>query len=142
MDRPQVGLWISVADIDEADIVWDVEYTDEFGDWFEQLGGEDQEAVVARVALLEARGASVGRPAVDNVHQSRHPNMKELRAERSLRVLFAFDPRRSAILLVGEHKSPADPATPSWNRWYDLTVPIADDLYDDYLDELRGEGLI
>lgn len=122
--------------------MWDVEYTDEFGDWFEQLGVEDQEAVVARVALLEARGPSLGRPAVDNVHQSRHPNMKELRAERSLRVLFAFDPRRTAILLVGGHKSLTDPETPSWNSWYDVAVPIADDVYDGYLDELRDEGLI
>ncbi len=122
--------------------MWDVEYTDEFGDWFEQLDEEDQEAVIARVELLEARGASLGRPAVDHVHQSRHPNMKELRAERALRMLFAFDPRRTAILLLGGHKDHRDPDTPTWNDWYDHAVPIADDLYDDYLDELRAEGLI
>jgi hypothetical protein len=142
VDRLALRPGISVADINEADIVWDVEYTDEFGEWFEQLGGEDQEAVVARVTLLEARGASLGRPAADNVHRSRHPNMKELRAERSLRVLFAFDPHRTAILLIGGHKSASDPDTPSWNRWYEHVVPIADDLYDEYLEELRTEGLI
>lgn len=121
--------------------MWDVEYTDEFGDWFEQLGEEDQDAVVARVRLLEERGSALGRPAVDNVQRSRHPNMKELRAERSLRVLFAFDPRRTAILLIGGHKGHRDPDTPAWNEWYDHAVPVADDLYDEYLAELRTEGL-
>ena len=68
--------------------------------------------------------------------------MKELRAERSLRVLFAFDPRRTAILLIGGDKSPDDPESPTWNEWYDHFVPIADDLYDEHLKELRQEGLI
>ena len=54
---------------------------------------------------------------------------------------FAFDPRRVAILLIGGDKSPDDPKSPNWNRWYDRYVPIADDLYDVYLYELREEGL-
>ena len=64
--------------------------------------------------------------------------MKELicNSEGALRVLFVFDPRRTAILLIGGDK------TGSWDRWYDRTVPIADDLYDEYLRELKNEGLI
>ncbi|HEX9711617.1 MAG TPA: type II toxin-antitoxin system RelE/ParE family toxin [Actinomycetota bacterium] len=54
----------------------------------------------------------------------------------NLRVLFAFDPRRSAILLIGGDK------TRWWNKWYERMVPIADDLYDVYLSELRQEGLL
>jgi hypothetical protein len=69
--------------------VWEVEYTDQFGGWFAQLAEEDQDAVIARVELLEARGPALGRPAVDNIQGSRHPNMKELRAEGAIRVLFA-----------------------------------------------------
>jgi hypothetical protein len=69
-------------------------------------------------------------------------NMNELRAERHLRVLFAFDPRRTAILLIGGDKSPDEPSTDNWNRWYDQFVPVADDLYDAHLAELRTEGLI
>ena len=122
--------------------VWEVEYTDQFGDWYAQLTEEDQDAVTGRVELLEERGPGLGRPSVDNVHQSRHPNMKELRAERALRVLFAFDPRRAAILLIGGDKSPDDPGTPTWNRWYEHFVPIADELYDAHLDELRKEGTL
>lgn len=97
--------------------------------------------MIARVELLEQLGPVLGRPAVDNVHQSRHSNMKELRAERSLRVLFAFDPRRTAIRLIGGDKRPHDPHRPDWNEWYDHYVPIADELYEAHLDELREEGL-
>lgn len=93
--------------------------------------------MVARVELLEQLGPALGRPAVDNVHRSRHPNMKELRAERALRVLFAFDPRRTAVLLIGGNKSTADRDSPNWNEWYAHYVPIADDLYDTHLAELR-----
>lgn len=120
--------------------MWEVEYTDEFGAWYEQLDEQEQDMLVARVELLEELGPALGRPTVDNVHQSRHPNMKELRAEGGLRVLFAFDPRRTAILLIGGDKSAQDPNSPTWNRWYDVYVPAADDLYDEHLTMLRDEG--
>lgn len=122
--------------------MWEVEYTNEFNDWYEALDTQDQDALVARVELLEDLGPALGRPTVDNVHQSRHPNMKELRAEGAIRVLFAFDPRRTAILLIGGNKGSDDDTSPKWNRWYDHYVPIADDLYDVHLDELSEEGLI
>ncbi len=74
---------------------WEVEYTNEFGDWYDQLSEHDQEELIARVELLEQAGPSLGRPIVDQVHQSRHAHMKELRAPGAIRVLFAFDPRRT-----------------------------------------------
>ena len=97
---------------------------------------EQQAALSARVELLAARGPPLGRPAVDRIHTSRHQNMKELRTARggSLRVLFMFDPRRHAILLFGGDKSGR------WNEWYVEAVPVADDLYDEYLEELRQEA--
>ena len=98
--------------------------------------------MIARVELLELAGPALGRPVVDNVHQSRHVNMKELRAEKGIRVLFALDPRRTAILLIGGDKSPGERSSPDWKRWYDRYVPIADDLYDIHLVELRDEGLL
>lgn len=52
-----------------------------------------------------------------------------------MRVLFAFDLRRQAILLLGGDK------TGRWAEWYEWAIPVADDLYDEYLDELREEGL-
>lgn len=59
-----------------------------------------------------------------------YPNTKELRPAHAIRVLFAFDPRRVAILLIGGDKRG------SWNRWYDEMVPVADTLYDGHLAEV------
>ena len=117
--------------------VWEVEVTDQFKDWWAMLTDEQREAVADRVDLLVERGPDLGRPVVDRIHASRHQTMKELRAAKGgvLRVLFSFDPRRQAILLLGGDKSGA------WNEWYGWAVPLADDLYDECLEELQAEGL-
>jgi hypothetical protein len=74
---------------------------------------------------------------VDSIKASRHHNMKELRSVGgNLRALFCFDPRRTAIVLLGGDK------TNHWAEWYDENIPIADDLYDVYLTELKEEGLL
>jgi len=111
--------------------VWEVVYTDQFGGWFRELQEEQQDAVIARVELLEAEGPTLGRPTVDTIEGSRHPNMKELRVSKggAIRILFAFDPRRQAALLLGGDKSG------QWNAWYAEAIPRADDLFDEYLDE-------
>ena len=115
-----------------------MEVTDQFLDWWGQLSVEQQEALTDRVDLLSERGPDLGRPVVDRIVSSRHQNMKELRAAKdgALRVLFVFDPRRTAILLLGGDKSG------QWESWYRRAVPAADDLYDEHLAELREEGLI
>ncbi len=66
--------------------MWEVEYTDRFDDWYQTLTEEEQDAVVARVELLESGGPALGHPVVDNVHQSRHPNMRN--SERNERFEF------------------------------------------------------
>ena len=117
---------------------YEVNYTAEFGEWWESLTVEQQEDIDARVQLLEEFGPALGRPTVDHIHQSAFQNMKELRcsSDGALRVLFAFDPRREAILLLGGNKAG------NWDAWYDEAVPKADDLYVQYLRELRREGVI
>lgn len=118
--------------------VWEVEFTAEFEEWWASLSQDQQAALAAAVELLAQRGPTLGRPIVDRISTSRHHNMKELRTAQdgALRVLFMFDPRRQAILLLGGDKSGR------WNEWYEWAVPVADDLYDGYLDELRREGLL
>jgi hypothetical protein len=114
-----------------------VEYTGAFGSWWKQLTEDEQERIAAAVELLQEVGPSLGRPIVDTLEGSRHPNMKELRPRGGhLRVLFAFDPRRTAILLMGGDKSG------QWSRWYERAIPAADDLYDEHLQTLRDEGAI
>src|SRR5437588_3491211 len=96
-----------------ACIVWAVEYTDHFEAWWETLAEQEQEAIAAGVAVLELVGPALGRPLVDTLEGSEIPNLKELRPPSGgLRVLFAFDPRRVAILLLGGDK------TGQWERWY------------------------
>lgn len=117
---------------------WEVEYTDEFGDWWACLDDEEREAVDAAVRLLEARGPQLRFPHSSGIQGSRHGHMRELRVQhggRPLRVLYAFDPRRCAILLMGGDKTGDD-------RWYEVYVPLADRLYDEHLETLRKEGLI
>jgi hypothetical protein len=118
--------------------MWQVEYTHGFDQWWQTLSLSEQASVDAGVRLLERLGPQLTRPHADTVKGSRHNNMKELRAQsqgRPLRVFFAFDPRRCAILLIGGDKTGDD-------RFYEQMVPLADRLYDQYLDELREEGLI
>lgn len=105
-------------------MAWEINFTDEFGKWWDVLSADEQDAVAARVRLLAESGPNLGRPTVDTIRMSRHQNMKELRvgAGAAIRVLFAFDPRREAVLLLGGDKSGA------WNEWYRVNVPIADDL--------------
>jgi hypothetical protein len=119
-------------------VAYEVNYTDDFAEWWEGLTVEQQEAVDARVQVLEEFGPALGRPTVDRIHQSAFQNMKELRcsSDGALRVLFAFDPRREAILLLGGDKAG------NWDAWYDTAVPRADELYAQYLRDLRREGVI
>ena len=84
-------------------MVWEVEVSDQFTQWWSTLSNDQREAVTDRVDILAERGPDLGRPIVDRIHSSRHQSMKELRAAKggALRVLFSFDPRRQAILLLG-----------------------------------------
>jgi len=116
-------------------VSWEIEYTNEFEEWWATLTTDEQGSIDRAVAALRESGPALGRPLVDTISTSRHANMKELRPPSGfLRVLFAFDPRRSAILLIGGDKKGR------WATWYRQMVPVADQLYDDHLSVLRQEG--
>ncbi len=86
------------------------------------------------VDRLTEVGPVLGRPLVDRIKGSRHHNMKELRpgsaGTSEIRILFDFDPVRRAVLLVAGDKAG------SWQRWYDVSIPLADHRYDAHLAEL------
>lgn len=116
---------------------WEIEYTDEFGAWWDGLTEAEQESVRASVKLLGNFGPGLRFPHSSGINGSRHDHMRELRVQhagRPCRVLYAFDPRRCAILLIGGDKTGND-------RWYEENVPLADRLYDEHLAALRKEGL-
>ena len=118
-------------------MAYDVEATDEFCEWWRGLSAVEQDRVARVVDRLVADGWDLGYPHSSKILSSRHGNMRELRIRGSipLRVFYAFDPRRSAILLIGGSKA-------SNPRFYEEYVPVADRLYDQYLGEIRREGLI
>jgi hypothetical protein len=91
-----------------------------------------REDIRACLIVLRELGPSLGRPLADTLKGSRHANMKELRVQskgRPFRIFYAFDPRRRAILLIGGNKQ-------GDKRFYDVYLPIADQLFDQHLKEL------
>ena len=117
---------------------WDIEYTDEFAEWWSELPRRARVSVTAAVDLLIEHGPSLRFPHSSDVRGSRHGRMRELRVQSGgnpIRIFYAFDPRRIAILLIGDDKRGDD-------RFYRAYVPIADRLYDEHLREIRDEGLI
>lgn len=115
---------------------WDVEYTDEFGDWWATLQEAEQIDVAAVVGLLEKKGPVLPYPFSSGITGSKHSHMRELRIQHAgapYRVLYAFDPRRVAVLLIGGNKTGDD-------RWYDRFIPVADALYDQHLIEIASSS--
>jgi len=116
-------------------VTWPIEYTDEFGVWWDDLTNAEQVSIDAHVRKLEQRGPSLPFPYSSGINGSRHAHMRELRVQsggKPLRVFYAFDPHRSAILLIGGDKT-------GDKRFYDRMIPVADDLYDDHLADLKRE---
>lgn len=112
---------------------WEVEYTDQFEEWWETLTEGEQEDVAAVVGLLEIKGPFLPFPYSSDIEGSKFGQMRELRIQHKgepYRVLYAFDPRRVALLLTGGCKTGDD-------RWYEKYVPIADKLLTDHLKSLR-----
>ena len=116
-------------------MAWEVEFSDEFGEWWDSLNAAEQKNVDFSVSLLQSAGPMLRMPHSSGVTTSRHTHMRELRIQHEgmpYRVLYAFDPRRTAILLIGGDKKGND-------RWYDEYVPKADAIYDRHLQELEDE---
>ena len=111
---------------------WQIEYTDEFEEWWYSLNEEEQEAIATSVGLLEKLGPNLPRPHSDTVNGSKFTNMKELRTQHAgdpYRTLYAFDPRRTAILLIGGNKT-------GKKDWYNKYIPLADKLFAQHLKEI------
>jgi hypothetical protein len=116
-------------------VAYEVEFSDEFGEWWENLPPEEQESIAFSVRLLEEEGINLKRPQADTIKGSAYPNMRELRCQhegRPFRVLYIFDPRRVAILLIGGDKT-------GNKRWYKIFVPKADAIYAEHLREIKNK---
>ena len=117
--------------------MWQIETTDDFDDWFAALDEDGQVEIMAKVELLKFLGPRLGRPHADTLKDSKHANMKELRANTAvavLRVAFAFDPKRTALLLVAGNK-----AGVGQRRFYKQLIAQADELFDAHLAHLKAQ---
>ncbi|MFE5283989.1 type II toxin-antitoxin system RelE/ParE family toxin [Nocardia sp. NPDC056611] len=115
-----------------ADQEWDIYVVDEVREWITQLEEPDYRRVVQAVDLLAELGPGLGRPLVDTVVGSSITNLKELRSG-TVRILFAFDPWRSSIMLVAGDKYKR------WQSWYRVAIPLAEQRYESYMTQRRKE---
>lgn len=101
-------------------------------------------SVLDALRVLEEFGPSLGRPLVDRVKGSKLQNMKELRpaspGDSEIRVLFAFDSSRRAVMLLAGDKAHGKNNLLKWGRWYRKNIPVAERLYEEHLSSLKGEG--
>ena len=116
-------------------MTWQVKEHKEYKQWFEAQQEGLQDEILAIVGVLARVGPSLSRPLADTLKASRYPNMKELRVQyqgQPWRILFAFDPTRKAILLLGGSKTGSA-------RWYKENIPIADQRFTEHLEALRQQ---
>ena len=114
---------------------WDVEFTDEFEQWWNTLSYEEQRSISRVVYLLEQEGPQLLRPYADTIQGSKYANLRELRIQHEgcpYRVLYVFDPRRVALLLVGGDKTGNE-------RWYEEMIPQAERIYEEHLREIKKD---
>jgi hypothetical protein len=105
---------------------WEIYLVDEVRAWIEGLDDDAHGRVVQALDALAEGGPGLGRPLVDTIHGSTLANLKELRPG-TVRILFAFDPWRSSILLVAGDKAGR------WQEWYRVAVPLAEERYETYV---------
>lgn len=119
---------------------WEIRLHPEVEAWYLEICAKEPETgdlIEAAVDHLAIEGPAAGRPLVDRVKASRYQNMKELRPPSSgrseIRMLFAFDPAREAVILVAGDKSGR------WESWYRTAIPLADERFTEHLIALKEE---
>ncbi|MDJ1175237.1 type II toxin-antitoxin system RelE/ParE family toxin [Roseofilum capinflatum] len=119
-------------------MLWEIILHAEFEKWFFEQEQAVQDSIATAIDVLEEKGAQLGRPYVDTLKGSEFPNMKELRVQHAgepYRIIFAFDPKRQAVLLLGGNKA-------GKKRWYQINIPIADRRFREYLEETEEGELV
>lgn len=118
-------------------MTWHLEVAGEVRDWLHEVRKDDRATarlVGQAIQALVAEGPDLGRPLVDRIKGSALHHLKELRpgstGDTEIRILFAFDPERSAVLLVAGDKAG------QWTAWYRRAIPLAEKRYTEWLDHL------
>ena len=117
--------------------MWEIEITETFEKWWQALTEKEQDDATAIIELLKERGAHLPFPYSSDVAGARFSQMRELRIQSHgdpIRIFYAFDPRRIAILLLGGMKKGKNE-----KRFYKEYVAKADTLYEDHLKRLNED---
>jgi hypothetical protein len=124
-------------------VAYEIERTDEFTDWWDDLSEKEQIAVAKIVGVLAEKGPNLKRPYVGKIGGSKKiPNLKELIIQFAgdpYRVFFLFDERKAGILLLGAKKTGGKKAEAAW---YKARIAEVEPIYEQYVAELKKEGLI
>jgi len=107
-----------------------VAYTDQFGGWYDALDEGEQDAVIRAVKRLEQLGVQLPFPYSSQIKGAKNA-LRELRVQAKghvLRIIYAFNPVRQSVLILGGDKTGDD-------RFYSVMVPLADKLWDTYIEE-------
>lgn len=122
--------------------MWDIDYSF-IEDWLDELDEKTVIHVFSALEVLRENGPALGRPLVDTLEGSRRHNMKELRPASSgtttVRILFAFDPDRKAIMLLGGDKSKGRSSKKKWAGWYREAIPRAEEIYEQHLHDKKEQ---
>jgi hypothetical protein len=125
----------------EAGMAWNLEMTGEVREWLHAMRATDRamsRLIGQAIQTLVEIGPGLGRPLVDRITGSVLQNMKELRPGSSgrseVRILFAFDPRRNAVLLVAGDKADR------WEAWYEKAIPLAEDRFAEWIEWLEASS--
>lgn len=117
-------------------MAWNVVFKEPAQEWYRQLGERDRIEIDKTIRAIRASGPGLRRPLVGTISGSRHHNLREARSVGGhQRILFAFDPNRNAVMLVGGDK------TNRWRKWYRENIPKADRIYDQHLRGGEGWGI-
>jgi hypothetical protein len=113
--------------------LWTIIETTEYSAWHDSLTAKQQKAISKRREVLRRIGPNASRPLVDSLTGSRIKNLKELRVSSggALRILFVFDRKRQAVLLLGGDKS----VDAKWTSWYASAIREAEEIYERYTKE-------
>ncbi len=117
-------------------MTWEILYHEAFDAWLNEQGEDVQDSVLFSLELLQAEGPLLGRPHVDTLKGSKYSNLKELRVQHRgepWRILFAFDPKRRAAILLGGNKAGKD-------NWYNENIPIAEKRFEEHLRAMKEEN--
>ena len=120
--------------------MWDIEYK-YIEAWLDEQDDTTIACIFAALKLLQEQGPSLGRPLVDTLVNTTFSNLKELRpaapGKKEVRIIFAFDPERKAIMLLGGDKSKGRSNKVKWSEWYKRAIPKAERIYGEHLAEIK-----